>query len=77
MGRRIVARFLFILLAFVSSRASLTLPSSAQDASAAVNLKIAGVVSMPLALTIEGLKKMPRKTLSILTIIKPGVYEGV
>lgn len=78
MRRRIVAKLLFVLLVSVSSRA-LTTSLRAQDSSAAPTLKIGGAVATPLVLTPEDLKKMPRKTLSVMNPHenKIEVYEGV
>jgi len=48
-------------------------------ASAAASLKIDGAIGTPLTLTIEDLKKMPRKTLTVANPHdkKTEVYEGV
>ena len=79
MRRRIVARLLFVFFAFPCVETLLALSSHAQDASATVTLKIGGAVSTPLALTSEDLKKLPRKTLSVVNPHnnKTEVYEGV
>jgi DMSO/TMAO reductase YedYZ molybdopterin-dependent catalytic subunit len=55
-----------------------TSPSTEND-TAAVELRITGKVSTPLALSIADLKKMPRKTLKVLNPHekKAEVYEGV
>jgi len=79
MRRRIFVRFLFVFFAFACFQTPLALSSHAQDASATLTLKIGGAVSTPLALTLEDLKKMPRKTLSVVNPhnSKTEVYEGV
>ena len=53
-------------------------PSTENDA-AAVELRVTGSVSTPLALSMADLKKMPRKTLKVLNPHekKAEVYEGV
>ena len=55
------------------------MPGAAQDASHDATLKIGGAVSTPLVLTVQDLKKMPRKTLSVVNSHenKTEVYEGV
>jgi len=51
----------------------------AQSSPAAAELRIAGAVSTPLVLTVADLKKMPRKTLSVMNPHdkKRETYEGV
>jgi len=56
----IVVRCLFVLFASAWS-----LPLWAQEAALPVLLKIGGAVSTPLSLTLEDLKKMPRKTVPV------------
>jgi DMSO/TMAO reductase YedYZ molybdopterin-dependent catalytic subunit len=53
--------------------------SQAQQAPAVATLKMGGAVATPLTLTAQDLKKMPRKTLSVLNPHdnKTEVYEGV
>lgn len=78
MKRRIALAFLFAILAQVVPGIPKTRTLSEQEASPAT-LKINGAVSTPLVLTVEDLKKMPRKTLSVLNPHenKTEVYEGV
>jgi DMSO/TMAO reductase YedYZ molybdopterin-dependent catalytic subunit len=51
----------------------------AQSSAAAAELRISGAVSTPLVLTVADLKKMPRKTLSVMNPHdkKKETYEGV
>ena len=67
---------LVILLGQVFATASAAL---AQAAAAAPELRIGGAVPTPLVLTLGDLKKMPRKTLSVLNPHdqKKETYEGV
>jgi DMSO/TMAO reductase YedYZ molybdopterin-dependent catalytic subunit len=62
---RIALAFLFAVLLPSFPGIPKTGISFAQEASPAT-LKIAGAVSTPLVLTLEDLKKMPRKTMSVL-----------
>ena len=72
--------FLLSLLVFAifSSPVSFTAPPLYAQNEAA-ELRVAGAVSTPLVLTISDLKKMPRKTLTIVNSHdkKTEVYEGV
>jgi DMSO/TMAO reductase YedYZ molybdopterin-dependent catalytic subunit len=63
----------------VCSGVSVPSCSLAQEASAAPTLKISGAVSTPLSLTPDDLKKMPRKTLSVVNSHekKTENYDGV
>jgi len=65
-----------ILLVFFTELCRLT---HAQSTTNNAELKINGAVSSPLTLTVTDLKKMPRKTLSVLNPYnkKTEVYEGV
>jgi DMSO/TMAO reductase YedYZ molybdopterin-dependent catalytic subunit len=71
------------LLALLTAACALFVPlaplAPAQTPSAGSVLRISGAVSTPLALTIEDLRKMPRKTLSVVNphAKKTEVYEGV
>ena len=73
----IFVRCLFVFLASAWSHSSTTL--RAQEAALPVVLKIEGAVSTPLSLTLEDLKKMPRKTVPVVNPHnhKTEVYEGV
>jgi DMSO/TMAO reductase YedYZ molybdopterin-dependent catalytic subunit len=53
--------------------------TKAQSSGAAAELRISGAVSTPLVLTVADLKKMPRKTLSVMNPHdkKKETYEGV
>ena len=79
MHRKIAA---FIPLLVVTMLAQV-LPSapitSAQSAAVPAELRISGAVSTPLVLTVADLKKMPRKTLSVVNPHdkKKETYEGV
>jgi hypothetical protein len=69
-----------ILLAVVLALVSSTAVTRAQNAAApAAELRITGAVSTPLVLTVADLKKMPRKTLTVLNPHdkKTETYEGV
>jgi hypothetical protein len=69
-----------VLLAALMSQLLPTAPKAcAQTTAAAAELRISGAVSTPLVLTIGDLKKMPRKTLSVLNPHdkKTETYEGV
>jgi DMSO/TMAO reductase YedYZ molybdopterin-dependent catalytic subunit len=74
-----VVRWVFLLIACACSHASIAVPLRAQDASVSGHLKIGGAVSTPLVLSAEDLKKMPRKTLSVVNPHnnKTELYEGV
>jgi len=77
-GSGIVAKCLLVFLAS-AWHTSTSLPLRAQEAALPVLLKIGGAVSTPLALTLEDLKKMPRKTVPVVNPHnnKTEVYEGV
>jgi DMSO/TMAO reductase YedYZ molybdopterin-dependent catalytic subunit len=64
---------------FVALLSSLTPNTWAQTAVAGPELQIGGAVSTPLVLTLADLKKMPRKTLSVMNQHnnKTETYEGV
>ena len=79
MSRRMALCVFVSLLGLASlPQSPLVLCSHAQVASNPV-LKIDGAVSRPLALTVDDLKKMPRKTLTVRNEhdAKSEVYEGV
>ena len=75
--RRIV--FLATLLALVSPFSLAQQPAPAKAATGPSEFKIGGSVTMPLIVTLEDLKKMPRKTLHVENAHakKTEVYEGV
>ena len=79
MKSRTAFAMLFMLLAQVLFTFSILRVAHAQTTTTAATLKIGGDVSTPLALTVDDLKKMPRKTLSVLNPHekKTEVYEGV
>jgi DMSO/TMAO reductase YedYZ molybdopterin-dependent catalytic subunit len=76
-------RILVFLLTLLTAACALFVPlvplATAQTPSAGSVLRISGAVSSPLVLTIEDLKKMPRKMLSVMNphAKKTEVYEGV
>jgi len=75
--RRIV--FLATLLVVVSSFSLAQQPAPAKAATGPSEFKISGSVTTPLTVTLEDLKKMPRKTLRVENghAKKTEVYEGV
>jgi DMSO/TMAO reductase YedYZ molybdopterin-dependent catalytic subunit len=82
MRHRIALTLLFLFLLAVGSFHAPSSPVSlAQEApaGASATLKVSGAVSTPLVLTVDDLKKMPRKTLSVLNPHdkKTENYEGV
>ena len=78
-GRSLFGFLLMVVAASVGWRHGGALASQTQQTPAAAVLKVGGAVATPLALTSEDLKKMPRKTLSVLNPHenKTEVYEGV
>jgi DMSO/TMAO reductase YedYZ molybdopterin-dependent catalytic subunit len=69
-----------LLIAAVVAQFLLTAQETkAQSSGAAAELRISGAVSTPLVLTVADLKKMPRKTLSVMNPHdkKKETYEGV
>ena len=79
MYRRMLAHCFAIASLLVSCQIAVVLCSRAQESTANPTLKIAGAVSTPLNLTLNDLKKMPRKTLPVVNSHenKTEVYEGV
>lgn len=80
MSHRMVCGFLFVfLVTTVLLHTSIIPVSYAQDAATVSILKVTGAVRTPLTLTLEDLKKMPRKTLSVVNPHdkKTENYEGV
>jgi len=77
MSHRIACGFLFVLLVAVHSSTSSV--SYAQEAATTPTLKVTGAVSTPLTLTIEDLKQMPRRKVSVVNPHdkKTENYEGV
>ena len=71
-----IVRLVSILLIFPTEFSPL---ACAQSTTTSVELTIGGAVSTPLALTVADLKRMPRKTLSVVNPHdkKTEVYEGV
>jgi DMSO/TMAO reductase YedYZ molybdopterin-dependent catalytic subunit len=77
-----ISLFAFLVLVVVASAGwqyGAALASQTQQTPAVATLKIGGAVATPLTLTLEDLKKMPRKTLSVLNPHenKTEMYEGV
>lgn len=68
-----------ILLAVLAGLILLTPKVAAQGPASAGELRITGAVSTPLTLTVSDLKRMPRKTLSVVNSHenKKEMYEGV
>ena len=71
--------FLALLVALVASLFPETLRTCAQIAPPAVELRVSGAVNTPLSLSAAELKKMPRKTISVMNPHekKQETYEGV
>ena len=71
-----MATFLAAALALLTSSAP---PTWAQAAAPSAELRITGAVTTPVVLTVSDLKKMPRKTLTVLNPHdkKTETYEGV
>jgi len=76
---RAAARFLLVCVTAVCLQAPVTLSSLAPETSTVPTLRIGGAVSTPLAWTLDDLRKMPRKKLSVVNTHenKTEVYEGV
>jgi len=75
MSHRIACGFLFVfLVAPVPVHSPAISLAYAQETSVAPNLKVTGTVRTPLALTVEDLKKMPRKKVSV--VDPAGVPQG-
>jgi len=68
-----------LLAAILAQLIPMTLKVCAQTNAASAELRINGAVSAPLVLTVADLKKMPRKTLSVVNPHdkKTETYEGV
>jgi DMSO/TMAO reductase YedYZ molybdopterin-dependent catalytic subunit len=68
-----------VIVAILAQRLHSAPKTSAQSAAAPAELRIGGAVPTPLVLTIADLKKMPRKTLSVVNPHdkKKETYEGV
>jgi len=80
MSHRIACGFSFVfLVAAVLVHSSTISVSYAQETAAGPTLKVTGAVRTPLALTVEDLKKMPRRTVSVVSPHdkKTENYEGV
>jgi DMSO/TMAO reductase YedYZ molybdopterin-dependent catalytic subunit len=77
---RNIAPFISLLLVAMLAQILPSAPkSSAQSSAVPAELRISGTVSTPLVLTVADLKKMPRKTLSVVNPHdkKTETYEGV
>ena len=79
MSLRIASRFLFLFLLAAGSLNTAGIPFSSVQGSAAPVLKVSGDVRIPLALTADELKKMPRKTVAVVNPHekKADNYQGV
>jgi DMSO/TMAO reductase YedYZ molybdopterin-dependent catalytic subunit len=77
--RNIPACILILLAPVLAELLSLAPKACAQTTATTAELRISGVVTTPLVLTVVDLKKMPRKTLSVLNAHnkKMETYEGV
>jgi DMSO/TMAO reductase YedYZ molybdopterin-dependent catalytic subunit len=77
--RKIAAFIPLLVVAMLAQVLSSAPKTSAQSAAAPAELRISGTVSTPLVLTVADLKKMPRKTLSVVNPHdkKKETYEGV
>jgi DMSO/TMAO reductase YedYZ molybdopterin-dependent catalytic subunit len=76
---RSVRKWMRIPLAVLAGLLSLVPKTCAQTVATTAELRIAGAVTTPLVLTVSDLKKMPRKTLSVVNPHdkKKETYEGV
>jgi DMSO/TMAO reductase YedYZ molybdopterin-dependent catalytic subunit len=76
---RIRTCFPLLIAAVVAQFLPAAYETKPQSSGAAAELRISGVVSNPLILTVADLKKMPRKTLSVMNPHdkKKETYEGV
>jgi DMSO/TMAO reductase YedYZ molybdopterin-dependent catalytic subunit len=72
-------RNILVLLAVLLAALSFAPKTCAQAAASTGELRISGAVSTPLTLTVSDLKKMPRKTLTVMNPHekKQETYEGV
>ena len=79
MHRNIRACIFILLSAVLAGLLSLAPKACAQATATTAELRISGVVSTPLVLTVADLKKMPRKTLAVVNPHdqKKETYEGV
>lgn len=79
MHRNIRVGIPLLLFSVLAELLSLAPKTSAQNTSTSPELRISGAVSTPLVLTAVDLKKMPRKTLSVVNPHnkKTETYEGV
>ena len=76
---RKIAAFIPLLVVTMAQVLPAAPKTSAQSAAAPAELRISGTVATPLVLTVADLKKMPRKTLSVVNPHdkKKETYEGV
>ncbi|HUC55719.1 MAG TPA: molybdopterin-dependent oxidoreductase [Candidatus Cybelea sp.] len=79
MLHRHIRAFVILLSTLAVGPLSLVPEPRAQTAASSAELRISGAVTTPLVLTASDLKKMPRKTLSVVNPHekKTEVYEGV
>lgn len=79
MHRNIAAFIPILFIALVVQLLPSPPKAQAQTAAAPAELRIGGAVSTPLVLTVADLKKMPRKTLTVVNphSKKTETYEGV
>jgi DMSO/TMAO reductase YedYZ molybdopterin-dependent catalytic subunit len=79
MHRKIAVFIPILVVCILAQRLPSAPKTSAQSTAAPAELRIGGAVSAPLVLTVADLKKMPRKTLSVVNPHdkKKETYEGV
>jgi DMSO/TMAO reductase YedYZ molybdopterin-dependent catalytic subunit len=81
MRHRLAVTFMLVCSAWIgwSCRPSIAAAQGQESAATPASLKIDGAVATPLVLTIEDLKKMPRKMLTVTNPhdLKKEMYEGV
>jgi DMSO/TMAO reductase YedYZ molybdopterin-dependent catalytic subunit len=79
MPRRIAVFIPILVVAILAQRLLSAPKASAQSTATLAELRIGGAVSAPLVLTVADLKKMPRKTLSVVNPHNKTkeTYEGV
>jgi DMSO/TMAO reductase YedYZ molybdopterin-dependent catalytic subunit len=79
MHRKIAAFIPILFVAILAQPFPSTPKTPEQTATAPAELRISGAVSTPLVLTVADLKKMPRKSISVVNLHdkKKETYEGV
>ena len=79
MHRKIAAFIPILFVAILAQPSPATPKTPAQTTTGPAELRISGAVSTPLVLTVADLKKMPRKSISVVNPHdkKKETYEGV